>query len=73
LNGSDGSFGLRDEEAQPGRGIENSSREGQAHEVRYSSRKAGVKRGAVKKAIKHVGSSRKKIEDVLKGRARLID
>jgi hypothetical protein len=39
---------------------------GQRHEVRYTSKKAGVKGGAVKKAVKRVGSSRKKVEEALK-------
>jgi hypothetical protein len=40
---------------------------GQRHEVRYTSKKAGVKGGTVKKAVKRVGRSRKKVEEALKG------
>lgn len=40
---------------------------GQKHEVRYTAKKAGVKRGAVKKAVKRVGHSRTKVEQVLAG------
>lgn len=39
----------------------------QKHEVRYTAKKAGVKGRAVKKAVKRVGHSRKKVEGVLGG------
>jgi uncharacterized protein DUF3606 len=35
---------------------------GQGHEVRYESKKSGKSRAAVKKAIKKVGNSRRKVE-----------
>jgi hypothetical protein len=35
---------------------------GQKHEVGYASKKSGKTRAAVKKAIKKVGSSRRKVE-----------
>jgi Protein of unknown function (DUF3606) len=38
----------------------------QKHEVRYAAKKAGVKGKTVKKAVKRVGPSRRKIEQVLK-------
>jgi uncharacterized protein YajQ (UPF0234 family) len=40
---------------------------GQRHEVRYTAKKAGVTSAAVKKAVKRIGSSRKKVEEALKG------
>jgi hypothetical protein len=39
----------------------------QKHEVRYISQKTGVKVKAVKKAVKRVGHSRKRVEGVLSG------
>ncbi|WP_075293161.1 DUF3606 domain-containing protein [Pararhizobium arenae] len=39
---------------------------GQEHEVRYEAKKEGVSKSQVKKAIKSVGNSRKKIEADLK-------
>ena len=41
---------------------------GEDHEVRYEAKKEGVSRGAVKKAVKEVGNSRKKVEDDLQKR-----
>jgi len=38
---------------------------GQKHEVRYAAEKAGVGTGEVKKAVKSVGNSRKKVERAL--------
>jgi hypothetical protein len=38
---------------------------GQAHEIRYAAKKAGVKGGAVKKAVKRVRNSRKRVERAL--------
>ena len=35
---------------------------GQDYEVRYESKKTGKSRGAVKKAVKRVGVSRKRVE-----------
>jgi Protein of unknown function (DUF3606) len=35
---------------------------GQKHEVGYASKKSGKTRAAVKKAVKKVGSSRRKVE-----------
>jgi hypothetical protein len=35
---------------------------GQDHEVRYEAKKSGRSRSAVKKAVKKVGNSRKKVE-----------
>jgi hypothetical protein len=35
---------------------------GQKHEVGYASKKSGKSRAAVKKAVKKVGSSRRKVE-----------
>jgi hypothetical protein len=35
---------------------------GQKHEVRYQSKKTGKSRSAVKKAVKRVGNSRRKVE-----------
>jgi len=35
---------------------------GQKHEVRYESKKSGKSRAAVKKAVKKVGNSRRKVE-----------
>ena len=40
----------------------------QKHEVRYAAKKAGVKSKAVKKAVKRVGNSRKRVEGALRGR-----
>jgi Protein of unknown function (DUF3606) len=40
---------------------------GQKHEVRYVSKKSGKSRAAVKKAVKKVGPSRRKVERELKG------
>ena len=37
----------------------------QKHEVRYTAKKAGAKPKAVKKAVKRVGNSRKKVERAL--------
>jgi len=39
----------------------------QKHEVRYESKKSGKSRAAVKKAVKKVGTSRRKVERELKG------
>jgi hypothetical protein len=39
---------------------------GQEHEVRYESRKTGKSKGAVKRAVKKAGPSRRKVEKVLK-------
>jgi len=39
---------------------------GQKHEVRYTAKKAGVKGKAIKKAVKRLGTSRKKVEGALK-------
>jgi hypothetical protein len=39
----------------------------QKHEVRYTAKKAGVKGRAVKKAVKRVGNSRRKVEQTLRG------
>jgi hypothetical protein len=41
---------------------------GQKHEVRYTAKKAGVKGRLVKKAVKRVGNSRKRVESALRGR-----
>jgi hypothetical protein len=41
---------------------------GQKHEVRYTAKKAGVKGQAVKRAVKRVGNSRKKVQGALRGR-----
>jgi Protein of unknown function (DUF3606) len=38
---------------------------GQKHEVRYESKKTGKSRSAVKKAVKRVGNSRRKVEKEL--------
>ncbi|WP_050401578.1 DUF3606 domain-containing protein [Bradyrhizobium embrapense] len=38
---------------------------GQGHEVRYEARKAGKSAGSVKKAVKKVGNSRKRVEQRL--------
>src|SRR5262245_29619484 len=38
---------------------------GQDYEVRYESKKTGKSKGAVKRAVKKVGSSRKKVERAL--------
>jgi Protein of unknown function (DUF3606) len=38
---------------------------GQGHEVRYEAKKTGKSRGAVKKAVKKVGNSRRKVEQRL--------
>jgi hypothetical protein len=38
---------------------------GQKHEVGYESKKTGKSRAAVKKAIKKVGNSRRKVERAL--------
>jgi uncharacterized protein DUF3606 len=35
---------------------------GQKHEVRYESKKSGKSRAAVKKAVKKVGNSRRKVD-----------
>lgn len=35
---------------------------GQDHEVRYEAKKEGVSKGEVKKVVKEVGNSRKKVE-----------
>ena len=40
---------------------------GQDYEVRYEAKKSGRSASAVKKAVKKVGSSRKKVERKLKG------
>ena len=40
---------------------------GQDHEVRYEAKKEGVSKSDVKKAVKSVGNSRKKVEADLKG------
>jgi hypothetical protein len=42
---------------------------GQKHEVRYESKKTGTSRAAVKKAIKKVGNSRRKVDRELGGKA----
>jgi hypothetical protein len=39
---------------------------GQRYEVDYASKKTGRSKGAVKKAVKKVGTSRKKVERELK-------
>lgn len=39
---------------------------GQDYELRYASKKSGRSAGAVKKAVKKVGSSRKKVTNALK-------
>jgi hypothetical protein len=41
---------------------------GQDHEVRYEAKKEGVSKNEVKKAVKDVGNSRKKVEAELGGR-----
>jgi hypothetical protein len=41
---------------------------GQDHEVRYEAKKEGVSKNEVKKAVKDVGNSRKKVETELGGR-----
>jgi hypothetical protein len=41
---------------------------GQKHEVSYASKKSGKKPSAVRKAIKKVGNSRKKVNRALRGR-----
>ncbi|MBR0704416.1 DUF3606 domain-containing protein [Bradyrhizobium diazoefficiens] len=41
---------------------------GQKYEVSYEAKKTGRSASAVKKAVKKVGSSRKKVERKLKGR-----
>jgi hypothetical protein len=41
---------------------------GQNYEVRYESKKTGKSKRAVKKALKQLGSSRKKVERRLGGR-----
>ena len=38
---------------------------GQDHEVRYGSKKTGKSKGAVKRAVKRVGTSRKKVDKPL--------
>jgi hypothetical protein len=38
---------------------------GQDHEVRYEAKKEGVSKDEVKKAVKSVGNSRKKVEGEL--------
>ena len=43
---------------------------GQDYEVRYKSKKTRKSASAVKKAVKKVGSSRKKVEKALKGKKR---
>ena len=40
---------------------------GQDHDVRYEAKKEGVSKSDVKKAVKSVGNSRKKVEADLKG------
>ena len=40
---------------------------GQRHEVAYTARKAGVKGKAVKRTVKRVGNSRRKVEGALGG------
>jgi hypothetical protein len=40
---------------------------GQKHEVGYESKKSGKSRAAVQKAVKKVGTSRRKVERELKG------
>jgi uncharacterized protein DUF3606 len=44
----------------------------QKHEVRYTAKKAGVKGRTVKKAVKRIGSSRRKVEQVLRRRKRAV-
>ena len=41
---------------------------GQDYEVGYASKKSGKSASAVKKAVKKVGTSRKKVEKALEGR-----
>jgi hypothetical protein len=41
---------------------------GQEYEVAYESKKTGASAGAVKKAVKSAGNSRKKVESALKGK-----
>jgi hypothetical protein len=41
---------------------------GQRHEVRYETKKTGKSASAVKRAVKKVGNSRKKVERSLGGR-----
>lgn len=41
---------------------------GEDHEVRYEAKKEGVSKDAVKKAVKDVGNSRKKVEADIKKR-----
>lgn len=41
---------------------------GEDHEVRYEAKKEGVSKDAVKKAVKDVGNSRKKVEADLQKR-----
>jgi hypothetical protein len=43
---------------------------GQDHEVRYTAKKSGRSASSVKKAVKKVGSSRKKVTRALKGKNR---
>ena len=43
---------------------------GQDYEVRYTAKKTRKSASAVKKAVKKVGSSRKKVTKALKGRKR---
>jgi hypothetical protein len=40
---------------------------GQDYEVRYASKKSGKSKAAVKKAVKKVGTSRKRVERRLRG------
>jgi hypothetical protein len=39
----------------------------QRHETGYTAKKTGTKRSAVRKAVKRVGNSRRKVEAELKG------
>ena len=41
---------------------------GQEHEVRYEAKKTGTSKAAVKKAVKTVGNSRKRVETELSDR-----
>ena len=43
---------------------------GQDYEVRYTGKKSGKSAASVKKAVKKVGSSRKRVENALKGKKR---
>jgi len=43
---------------------------GQDYEVRYEARKTGKSKAAVKKAVKKVGNSRKRVDGALKSRKR---